>query len=198
MHLYCLKILLTIPLCNIIPCLFQLNLFTGIYFSPVLFQAFRFLRPVKGLRIRLRPSGIFQMFSLYLRLHLQLFTYFTLPYLHLLAYTYLHLLIYTCVLFILLHELDKIDKTWEIQKQRRNFLDWRVFLVLKIIIQRQASEVFCKNAVLKNFAIFTGKQLCWILFLIKLQAFSPASLLKRDSNTGVFLCISRIFQEHLF
>ena len=58
--------------------------------------------------------------------------------------------------------------------------------------------MFCKNAVLKNFAIFTGKQLCWILFLIKLQAFSPAILLKGDSSTGVFLCISRIFQEHLF
>ena len=28
--------------------------------------------------------------------------------------------------------------------------------------------VFCKKAVLKNVAIFTGKQLCWSLFLIKL------------------------------
>ena len=34
---------------------------------------------------------------------------------------------------------------------------------------------------------FTGKDLCWSLFLIKLQAFKPAYLLKRDSNTGVFL-----------
>ena len=50
------------------------------------------------------------MFSLYLHLYLQLFTQFKLPYLHLLAYTYLHLLIYTCVLFVLLYELDKIDK----------------------------------------------------------------------------------------
>ena len=28
-----------------------------------------------------------------------------------------------------------------------------------------------KKPLLKNFAIFTGKQLCWRLFLIKLQAF---------------------------
>ena len=53
--------------------------------------------------------------------------------------------------------------------------------------------MFYKKAVLKNFAIFTGKQLCWSLFLIKLQAFRLATLLKRDSNTGVFLCILRSF-----
>ena len=52
---------------------------------------------------------------------------------------------------------------------------------------------FIKKAALKNFAIFTGKQLCWSLFLIKLQAFRLATLLKRDSNTGVFLCILRSF-----
>ena len=28
--------------------------------------------------------------------------------------------------------------------------------------------------------------LCWCLFLIKFQVFRPATLLKRDSNTGVF------------
>ena len=47
-----------------------------------------------------------------------------------------------------------------------------------------------KKAVLKNFAIFTGKHQCWSLFLVK--------LLKRDSNTGVFLSILRDFYEHLF
>ena len=34
----------------------------------------------------------------------------------------------------------------------------------------QPSEVLYKKAVLKNFAIFTGEQLCWSLFLVKLQA----------------------------
>ena len=55
----------------------------------------------------------------------------------------------------------------------------RVLLVLKIIIYRQPPEVFCKKAVLKYFAKFTEKELCWSLFLIKSQAFSPAGLLKR-------------------
>ena len=60
------------------------------------------------------------MFSLYLYLHLQLFT---VPYLHLIDYTYLRLLIYTYVLFILLYELDKIAKIWGVWKLRRNFRD---------------------------------------------------------------------------
>ena len=49
------------------------------------------------------------------------------------------------------------------------------------------------GGVLKNFVIFTGKHLCWSLFLIKLQALRPAALLTRDSNTGVFLWILRNF-----
>ena len=45
-------------------------------------------------------------------------------------------------------------------------------------------QVFLKIGVLKNFAIFTGKYLCWSFLLIKLQAFR---LVIRDFNTGVFL-----------
>ena len=40
---------------------------------------------------------------------------------------------------------------------------------------------------LKNFPIFTGKHLCWSLFLKNLHVLKPASLLKGDSKTGVFL-----------
>ena len=39
-----------------------------------------------------------------------------------------------------------------------------------------------KKAALKNLAIFTEEHLCWSLFLIKLQAFRPASLLTRDKR----------------
>ena len=42
--------------------------------------------------------------------------------------------------------------------------------VVKDNSQNQPPEVFCKKGVLKNFANFTGKHLCWSLFLIKLQA----------------------------
>ena len=42
------------------------------------------------------------------------------------------------------------------------------------------------------------KHLWWSLFLIKLQSFRPAILLKGDSNTGVFLWNLPIFSEYLF
>ena len=60
------------------------------------------------------------------------------------------------------------------------------------------SRLFFKTGVLPNFANFTGKQLCRSLFLIKLQALRPATLLKRDSNTGVFLWICEIFKNTSF
>ena len=34
---------------------------------------------------------------------------------------------------------------------------------------------------------YSGKHMCWSLFLIKLHALRPATLLKRDSKTGVLL-----------
>ena len=47
-----------------------------------------------------------------------------------------------------------------------------------------------KKGVLKNFSIFTEKNLRWSLFSKELQAWMPASLLKRDPNTGVTSCTS--------
>ena len=42
--------------------------------------------------------------------------------------------------------------------------------------------MFFKIGSIKNFAILTGKHLCWSLFFKKLQTFRPATLLRRDSN----------------
>ena len=43
-----------------------------------------------------------------------------------------------------------------------------------------------KRAVLEN---FLRKHLSWSLLLIKIQAYTPANLLHRHSNTGVFLTV---------
>ena len=51
---------------------------------------------------------------------------------------------------------------------------------------REITDVFCKKGVLRNFAKFTWKHLCWSLFFNKLAGLRPESLLKRDSDTGVF------------
>ena len=37
-------------------------------------------------------------------------------------------------------------------------------------VQKQPPKVFFKKGVLKNFANFTEKDLCWSLFLIKIEA----------------------------
>ena len=60
------------------------------------------------------------------------------------------------------------------------------------------SQLFFELSRIKNFAIFTGKHLCSGLFLIKLQAFRPATFLKRDSNTGVSCGYCEIFKNSFF
>ena len=65
---------------------------------------------------------------------------------------------------------------------------YRVAKNLVLVLNSEAaSRDVLKRAVLKNFAIFTEKHLCWSLLLIKLQGSRAATLLKTDYNAGVFL-----------
>ena len=48
------------------------------------------------------------------------------------------------------------------------------------------SQMFFKIDVLKNFANFTGKHLCWSLFLIQLQAWRVATLFKKRLQHSCF------------
>ena len=64
-------------------------------------------------------------------------------------------------------------------------------MLAKTIYKSSHRKYSEKKCVLNNFSVFIGKHLCWILCLIKLQAFSSATLLKGDSNTGVFLRIKQ-------
>ena len=55
------------------------------------------------------------------------------------------------------------------------------------------SQMFFKIGVFMNFSIFTGKHLCWSLFLIKLQAF------KKETPAQVFSCeYCEIFKNTFF
>ena len=59
--------------------------------------------------------------------------------------------------------------------------------VIRVAVnQEQPSEVFCKKGILKTFVNFTGKHLCWSIFLIKLQAIK-----KRGFKTGVLQNFSK-------
>ena len=51
----------------------------------------------------------------------------------------------------------------------------------------QELEVFCKKGVLRNFEKVTGKHPCQSLIFNKVAGHRSATLLKKDSVTGVFL-----------
>ena len=77
-------------------------------------------------------------------------------------------------------------------------LELKIFGNSSTIFRSSHWKCSIRKAILKNFVIFTGKHLCWGLFLLKLQAFRPLTVLKRDFNTDIFLWISGNFYEHLF
>ena len=83
------------------------------------------------------------------------------------------------------------NRKLRLKKLGKNFWDFRV--LDPAITSLFTTTGMLLISVLKNVAIFTGNHLCKSLFLITFQAFSPATLLKRDSNTGVFLLILRDF-----
>ena len=69
-------------------------------------------------------------------------------------------------------------------------------------VQKQPPVVFFKQNFLKNFAIFTGKHLCWSLFLINLQASRIATLLKkglqhRNFPVNIVTFKKTYFKKHL-
>ena len=63
---------------------------------------------------------------------------------------------------------------------------------------RSSHQVFCKKDFFKKLAIFTGKHMCWSLFLINLQGFRSATLLGRDSKAGVSFVKFAKFLRKLF
>ena len=77
------------------------------------------------------------------------------------------------------------------------------FYLLSVLywVRRKPPEVLFKKDVLWNYVIFTEK----CLFLIKLEAFRPATILKRDSSTGISCKIcenflkffNTFFEKHL-
>ena len=100
---------------------------------------------------------------------------------------------FSCVVNSSFHQ-KLLFKKW--QRKRNGFSQLNLW---NIIVSRCGrSQMFFKISVLKRFANFTGKHLCWSLFLIKLQALRPATLLKKDSNTGVYLWNLRIFNNTFF
>ena len=58
---------------------------------------------------------------------------------------------------------------------------WQSHQILKTRVkpQKQPLKLFCKKGVLRKFANFPGRHLCWSLFLIELQTFRPANFIEK-------------------
>ena len=65
-----------------------------------------------------------------------------------------------------------------------------VFVIINCCISSSLQRCSIKKDVLKKFAIFAGKHLCWSLFLIKLQAFRPDSTYVKECLRTVASLIS--------
>ena len=64
----------------------------------------------------------------------------------------------------------------------------------KIAEKYNEQEVFYKKKLLSKISQYSQENICvGVSFLIKMQAFRPTTLLKRDSNTGVFLTMLQKF-----
>ena len=72
-----------------------------------------------------------------------------------------------------------------------SFFMVKFWQVSNITLKSNYRRCSIKEAVPKHFAKLIGKHLCWSLFSINLQTYKPATLLGKDSNTGVFLWIFR-------
>ena len=80
---------------------------------------------------------------------------------------------------------EKVQHATQLYRQLLGKCTFNIFLARDVRNSLRSCSV--KKSVIKNFASFTRKHLCWSLFLIKLQSWSPAFLLKRDSNRAIFL-----------
>ena len=79
--------------------------------------------------------------------------------------------------------------------------DLRNFFYFSLHRRRSSHRsCFTRKGVLKNLAKFTEKYLCWSPFFNKVAGLRPVTLLKKRSNTVIFLGILRkntFFSEHL-
>ena len=87
-----------------------------------------------------------------------------------------------------IHQINTSQKTKKIKKKTVVIVGDSIVLSgieesklsLRLVISRSSRpEVFCKEGVLRNFARFTGKQLCQSLFFNEVAGLRPAILLKK-------------------
>ena len=92
-----------------------------------------------------------------------------------------------CKIVILYDGWNLATCTWNKQPAKEVFykkMFWKASQNSELNTRSSHLQVFYQKGVLKNFAKFAGKHLCWSLFLLKLAARS-ATLLEREPSTDV-------------
>ena len=85
---------------------------------------------------------------------------------------------------------------WAVSSELLHLLIWRSVPIQNLLKTKRNShpQMFFKTRALKSFAVFTGKDLCWSLFLIKLQVFKH-----RCFPVNISKCLwTALFIEHLW
>ena len=75
---------------------------------------------------------------------------------------------------------------------------WLVYMKCFMMVKIKLFEDGLQNRGSSKFRKFHWKIPCWSLFLIKLQAFRPVTLFKKDSNISVLLWIWEILKKTFF
>ena len=98
----------------------------------------------------------------------------------------------------LLFEKLKGNYSLERKKQSARVIRENSCILKEAVTAEAAVRRCCSKYVflkISHFAIFTEKHPCWSLFKIKLQAWKPATLLKRNSNLVIFCEYYEIFKN---
>ena len=95
------------------------------------------------------------------------------------------------------HHLNQNHFLWAQIVKNTNNIKIAAINVVSIKCRKHSYKTLNRSSRSEIFAIFTGKHLCWSLFLIKLQVWWPATLLKRYSKTSVFLGILQNYANPL-
>ena len=109
--------------------------------------------------------------------------------------SFFHLAKFWIFLFLFLRKFSLQSPCFVFEKISSSIPMWLAMLLAHVgKSSNSRSQMFYKTGALKHFVIFTGKNLCWNLFLIKFQDWRPASLFKKrfqrrrfSSNIAKFL-----------
>ena len=95
--------------------------------------------------------------------------------------------------------LERFFITFYVQQNSfKKELYFNFWLWMKFQFKPWRSQMLFKIGFLRNFTLFTGKYLCWSLYLIDLQAWTPPTLSKKIQHKCFLVNIAKFFRTPSF